>query len=632
MKVKYMIRLPQYIGIEIREMIDRYRKNNNIPEPDEIKKIYNKNEQFLEEELYYITSLKVNSDIISFLKYFPNLTELIIESEKELKQDEIASIINMYPNLKSLSICEQNNLHFLDVSSLSNLETLKIVSNRSLTGISGIDELKKIYFLDIYDNPSLDDISIETLVEKTYKIINEFKSNYCNIDVLYMPEFMNYLNRNGISIDSVKDYLKWSEHSKSGIEMGKEAYITHTTGELYNAYRKALDIVNKYIKSTDTQKQKYAILYEWMCENVTYDHSARNNRLRIHSSNGLAQGRPYGTNGSINAFIEGSCVCQGYTKTMQLLLKLNFIHTYDVLCRAGESINKNKMLMFEDGIRHSDDTDHSILRVSLDGKNFYSDVTWDAASYQRNSERKYFLLSKEDISKDHKLVGQDKVEDADESINEQEFEKLINFAKARIESVDKKMDDEKNKAERLKQLKEEYDKIEKQISSLERYSKEHTVINYQTKLNNLTKQRDDILKLMNELMVQLKKKDSTKVQSHDDVINQVERLLGISIKQNGNKTTLLQDKIRVYKQLEQLYNDGKIDIRSYTQMRNEVIKEYDAMIAAAPNEINEQGRVQFNIHESQRESFNSNVERIRMQFEQNRFESEHSVEDHRRIM
>lgn len=187
-------------------------------------------------------------------------------------------------------------------------------------------------------------------------------------------------------------------------------------------------------------------------------------------------------------------------------------------------------------------------------------------------------------------------------------------------------------AERLKQLKEEYDKIEKQISSLERFSKEHAVINYQTKLNNLTKQRDDILKLMNELMEQLNKKDSTKVQSHGDIINQVEKLLGISIKPNGNKTTLLQDKIRVYKQLEQLYKDGKIDIRTYTQMKKEVITEYDDMIAIAPVEERAQEELHYNIHESQMSRFNEIANRMRQQSEQSMHENAENIENRRRIM
>ena len=229
----------------------------------------------------------------------------------------------------------------------------------------------------------------------------------------------------------------------------------------------------------------------------------------------------------------------------------------------------------------------------------------------------------------------DKIVGTNESVLKQEFKELINFAKDRIKNVDKELEDEKNMTERLKQLKEEYDKIEKQISSLERFSKEHAVINYQAKLNNLTKQRDDILKLMNELMEQLKKKDSTKVQSHGDVINQVEKLLGISIKANGNKTTLLQDKIRVYKQLEQLYKDGKIDIRTYTQMKKEVIIEYDDMIAVAPVEERAQEEVHYNIHEGQMSRFNEIANRMRQQSEQSmreNAENTETIENRRRIM
>ena len=149
--------------------------------------------------------------------------------------------------------------------------------------------------------------------------------------------------------------------------------------------------------------------------------------------------------------------------------------------------------------------------------------------------------------------------------------------------------------------------------------------------NKFKEKKDDLT----ELMELLKKKDSTRVQSHGDVINQVEKLLGISIKPNGNKTTLLQDKIRVYKQLEQLYKDGKIDIRTYTQMKKEVIIEYDDMIAVAPVEERAQEEVHYNIHEGQMSRFNEIANRMRQQSEQSmreNAENTETIENRRRIM
>lgn len=188
--------------------------------------------------------------------------------------------------------------------------------------------------------------------------------------------------------------------------------------------------------------------------------------------------------------------------------------------------------------------------------------------------------------------------------------------------------------EKLKQLKEEYEKKQKQIDNLEKYNKTNPLSNYQTLLNELTKQRDAILKLINELMEQLNKEDSNKkTPSHSDIIHQVERLLGIKIKNTGNKDSLLQDKKSVYRKLNNLYKLEKIDYRTFIQMRNEIIKEYDEMIISANNE---QAEINYNIDNSQIDRFNQIVRENRQRFEENNRrnleESEEQIENHRRIM
>lgn len=622
-----MIKIAQYIGFNIRNLIDKYRRDNNIPEPEEVRKLYNRYDSFFEEELSYISKLTINGDILPYLEYFPNLTEITIDGEKEITQKDINDIIKNFPNLKSLRILEQHNLQNIDVGSLSQLEELLITSNKNLKSISGIEQLKKLYSITIYDNQTLNENSIKNIVQQVNRLINELGSS-CNIDVLYMPDFVEYLNTNGINIDTLKDFIVWSEHIKSGVEFKKND-LTYTTNELYIAYKRAFDIVNKYIKTSDTPEQKYAILYQWMCENVKYDHEARNHG-RVHSSNGIAQGRARGINGTINALLYGSCVCQGYTKSMELLLKLSGIQSYDILCRAG-NINEDEEIIptFYDGNRHSDDSNHSIIKVNLDGKIYYSDVTWDASRYQKGEKREYFLLSRDDISKNHLLYNDESIIGYFKSLSEEEQDKLLNFASERIKSVNMGLDNKNTTTNtkktneellnqfgiELKKLQEQYGSIGKKIEELMKNNSISPVSDYEYQLKTLKEQRDEIGKKIEPILesqrafqrqVNNEKKDKQK-----SIIEQVEKLLSLKITNvinelyydkssfNGvpqliskDSTTLRQELIDIHKKLDDLYYSGKLDIKSWQTMKKAVSEEYAEFVLKAPKKVNNETKQQ----------------------------------------
>ena len=96
-----MINLYANDGYAIREQINKYRIKHNIPEPDEIKKLYSKNDHFLEEELTYITSLRITPTIIDYIDYFPNLESITFDSNKSISNEY--DIIHI-PFIKKYSI------------------------------------------------------------------------------------------------------------------------------------------------------------------------------------------------------------------------------------------------------------------------------------------------------------------------------------------------------------------------------------------------------------------------------------------------------------------------------------------------------------------------------------------------
>lgn len=52
----------------IRDYINKYRRKHNIPEPEE-KKIYDKQSNFLKEELELITKLRITKKLVPYLDY-----------------------------------------------------------------------------------------------------------------------------------------------------------------------------------------------------------------------------------------------------------------------------------------------------------------------------------------------------------------------------------------------------------------------------------------------------------------------------------------------------------------------------------------------------------------------------------
>lgn len=113
-----------------------------------------------------------------------------------------------------------------------------------------------------------------------------------------------------------------------------------------------------------------------------------------------------GANGAYNAFTYGTCVCEGYTRAMQYLLKLKGIKSHNVDCISGEdklhmSTDKgsNKYKIYN--LPHKGY--HSIVSIH-DVNYLYDDPCWNAGMYQKGDKSmRWTLLTKEEISRDHTL-------------------------------------------------------------------------------------------------------------------------------------------------------------------------------------------------------------------------------------
>ena len=440
-----MIRLDYFIGVKLRKLIDTIDKEEKV----ELKGL-NRNEFFLESELDKI-SLYIYEDRIAFLyndrfikvniKDIMN-TDLswikniefnrvenidnsslyhILSSIKNLKSisfsfcpsiddNLVQLLLNSNPDLEDLSIVGQGNLVNLNLNNNTKLKNLELMNNDNLFKIYGLDKLNNIQFLTFIDNQSYESIDdICTLA---------LKSGGAEIDVLYFYKMKKMLG-NQIDLKNKIQFCEtihqtYEDELKSTVDDKYLKYSFAVTQDFYNRARK---IIDTYISDDDTVEEKHAIIHQWICENITYDFE----RLRNPD---MATGMKNGTNGIINAFLHKQVICEGFVKLEQLLLQMCGIKSSVVVCKCQY---KGKL------------EPHGILFISFpNGKYGYNDITFDASSYQRGEKMEYLLLSKDEISKDHFLIGQDDRTSYGSGYTKEQANKLIKFAQDRIKAVNEK--------------------------------------------------------------------------------------------------------------------------------------------------------------------------------------------------
>ena len=91
--------------------------------------------------------------------------------------------------------------------------------------------------------------------------------------------------------------------------------------------------------------------------------------------------------------------------------------------------------------------DYAVLRVTLDGRDYYCDIAWDAVVLENGhyDKLRLFLFSKDELKIRHKFVGEANITNT-HSYRGDDSDDLIMFSKDRIKEVEETFDD----IERLK--------------------------------------------------------------------------------------------------------------------------------------------------------------------------------------
>lgn len=162
----------------------------------------------------------------------------------------------------------------------------------------------------------------------------------------------------------------------------------------------------------------------------------------------------------------------------------------------------------------------------------------------------------------------------------------------------------------LANLRQQYESVVMQIENLMRRNSQTIIPNYQQQLESLIKQRDAINKSIsyktNSQKVYQGIIDNAREQSHKAIIEQVEKMLSIKIKDTfdtgtvvktdhgmflknnlKDKSTLISESRSIVKKLDDLFYDGQLDHQTWNSMKSEIYKEYKLLISNAPVTVKE---------------------------------------------
>ena len=135
----------------------------------------------------------------------------------------------------------------------------------------------------------------------------------------------------------------------------------------------AKNILRNIVKNDMTDEEKIYRIYEWISNNIQYDHQAYN--YNNSSNMDMYPAENYSKLNSLHlegGLLDGLCVCSGYAKTYLTLLKIEGIDAVKVLARANVMKGKNTINSRDYG--GGGFGFHEFVYINIDGQWYYSDA------------------------------------------------------------------------------------------------------------------------------------------------------------------------------------------------------------------------------------------------------------------
>ena len=362
---------------------------------------------FTEEELAGVSYASISRDDMDVIKYFRNLSVLDLNHYPSLTNEDIKKIGETIPTIISLKIKEQNSLYRIDLGSFKNLLELAVIHNDNLTQIENIPT--KVKRFTFYDNREFKNI------QQLVYFLESGENIRSTIDFMYYVG----LRRNLMDKD-IFNGIAWVE------SLGLRYFTVHeySRSEIDFVMECISNVVSKYIYVNDTPLEKFSILYKWMIENVEFvNEDEKENNVDV----------PNNTYKVFNTRTGGRL---SYARAFQMLLtyaeiESTAVYSYGALDSIG-FYNGNKVFSL------FGTSDYSLVRICIDGENYYCDIAWDSIvdDYKYAEALRLFLVSKEELGQRHRFVGEGNVINS-YSYHGDDSDDLVMFATYRIDEVDK---------------------------------------------------------------------------------------------------------------------------------------------------------------------------------------------------
>ncbi len=380
----------------------------------------NDNTLFSDFELSTIKKISLSKKDLDHLSYLNNVEVLELDSFPSVVNEDIEMIASKLTRLRGLKIKEQNALFNLDLTPLQHLEELCLIHNDNLVNITGLDKIRRFTF---YDNKDFEDI-----IQIVDFLLNNQNSTI-TLDVSYYIDIVNILFERNIDVILLSRFT-WVESS------GLRRYHTYeyTNAELDSMLKVISSVVSKYIYATDGDIEKFGVLYNWMINNIKFVNEDDPKLENINLVSNVNKVFNFGKGGRLS-----------YAKAFQMLLsfagiKSSVVYSLGAIDDIG-TYNGEKIYSL------LGESDYAVLRVTLDGRDYYCDVAWDALMLELGyyDKLRLFLFSKNELKIRHKFVGEANITNT-HSYRGDDSDDLIVFANDRLREVMETFDD----IERLK--------------------------------------------------------------------------------------------------------------------------------------------------------------------------------------
>lgn len=388
-----------------------------------LNKLLNKtvnNNMYSVDELASIKKISLSKSELDYIDYLNNIEILELDSFPSVVNGDIELIANKFTKLRGLKIKEQNALFKLDLKPLQHLEELCLIHNDNLVDIMGLDKIRRFTF---YDNKDFENI------KQIVDFLLNNRNSTITLDVSYYIDIVNILYQKNIDV-SLLNRFTWVESA------GLRRYHTYeyTNAEIDSMLKLISSIVSKYIYSTDGDIEKFGVLYDWMINNVKFVNEDDPKLENINLVSNVNKVFNYGKGGRLS-----------YAKAFQILLSFAGIKS-SVVYSLG-AIDDIGVFNGEKIYSLLGESDYAVLRVTLDDRDYYCDVAWDALVLEHGyyDKLRLFLFSKDELKIRHKFVGEANITNT-HSYRGDDSDDLIVFANDRLKEVNETFDD----IERLK--------------------------------------------------------------------------------------------------------------------------------------------------------------------------------------